>query len=188
MRASRTRWPRFPGMKDTVLVAGSLSKTYAMTGWRIGFVLAPAPIIGGIVKLQSHSTSNPTSIAQKAAIEALCGPQDSVTIMLAEYKKRRDYVIARLRQIPGVQANMPQGAFYAYPNVSAAFPRRNRELASVRREAPGRRACRGRARRSFRDARSRPHLLRDFDEGAGARPRPHPQVHRRARLSRPCIG
>jgi aspartate aminotransferase len=111
----------FPGMKETVIVAGSLSKTYAMTGWRVGFVLAPAAVTGAVVKLQSHSTSNVNSIAQKAAIEALRGPQESVTIMLAEYKKRRDYVVARLRQMPGVHANMPDGAFYAYPNVSAAF-------------------------------------------------------------------
>ena len=110
-----------PGAKDTVLVAGSLSKTYAMTGWRIGFVLAPAPVISGIAKLQSHSTSNPTSIAQKAAVEALRGPQESVGIMLAEYKKRRDYVVGRLRAMKGVTAQMPQGAFYAYPNVSAAY-------------------------------------------------------------------
>ena len=111
----------FPGMKETVIVAGSLSKTYAMTGWRVGFVLAPQAVIGGIMKLQSHSTSNVNSIAQKAAIEALRGPQESVGIMLAEYRKRRDYVVARLRQMPGVQANMPDGAFYAYPNVSVAF-------------------------------------------------------------------
>ncbi len=110
-----------PGAKETVLVMGSLSKTYAMTGWRIGFVLGPAALIGGIMKLQSHSTSNPTSIAQKAAIEAVRGPQDSVVQMLAEYRRRRDYVVARLRQIPGVRANEPQGAFYAYPNVSAAY-------------------------------------------------------------------
>jgi len=110
-----------PAAKETVVVAGSLSKTYAMTGWRIGFVLGPAPVVGGIMKLQSHSTSNPTSISQKAAIEAVRGPQESVTTMLAEYRRRRDYVVARLRQIPGVKANEPQGAFYAYPNVSVAF-------------------------------------------------------------------
>jgi aspartate aminotransferase len=109
------------GAKDTVLVVGSLSKTYAMTGWRIGFLLAPAPIIAGVNKLQSHSTSNPTSIAQKAAVEALRGPQDSVGIMLAEYRRLRDYGVALLRQTPGGRANEPQGAFYAYPNVSAAF-------------------------------------------------------------------
>jgi len=114
-----------PGAKDTVLVAGSLSKTYAMTGWRIGFALAPAPVIGAINKLQSHSTSNPTSISQKAAVEALRGPQESVGVMLAEYRKRRDYVIDRLRAMPGVTVNVPKGAFYVYPNISAAFARGN---------------------------------------------------------------
>ncbi len=110
-----------PGAKDTVVVAGSLSKTYAMTGWRIGFALAPAPIIGAMMKLQSHSTSNPTSIAQKAAVEAMRGPQDSVPVMLAEYRRRRDFVVRRLREIPGVTIATPEGAFYAYPNISIAF-------------------------------------------------------------------
>ena len=110
-----------PGAKDTVLVAGSLSKTYAMTGWRIGFALAPAPIIGAMLKLQSHSTSNPASVSQKAAVEALRGPQDSVGIMLAEYRKRRDFVVKRLRAIPGVSCAEPKGAFYAYPNIGVAL-------------------------------------------------------------------
>ena len=110
-----------PGAKETVVVAGSLSKTYAMTGWRIGFALAPAPIISAMIKLQSHSTSNPTSIAQKAAVEAMRGPQDSVPEMLAEYRRRRDFVVNRLRQIPGVSIVTPKGAFYAYPNISVAF-------------------------------------------------------------------
>jgi aspartate aminotransferase len=110
-----------PGAKETVLVAGSLSKTYAMTGWRIGFGLVPAPIVSAMTKLQSHSTSNPTSISQKAAIEALRGPQDSVKVMLAEYRKRRDFVIQRLRAIPGVTCAEPRGAFYAYPNLSVAI-------------------------------------------------------------------
>jgi len=110
-----------PGAKENVLVAGSLSKTYAMTGWRIGFALAPARVIGAMLKLQSHATSNPTSIAQKAAVEALRGPQDSVATMLAEYARRRDFVIARLRAIPGVRCAEPRGAFYAYPNIGVAF-------------------------------------------------------------------
>lgn len=110
-----------PGAKETVVVAGSLSKTYAMTGWRIGFALAPASIIGAMNKLQSHSTSNPTSIAQKAAVEAMRGPQDSIPVMLAEYRRRRDFVIGRLRKIPSVSIVTPKGAFYAYPNVSVAF-------------------------------------------------------------------
>jgi aspartate aminotransferase len=109
------------GAKDKVVVAGSLSKTYAMTGWRIGFALAPQEIIGAMMKLQSHSTSNPTSIAQKAAIEAMLGPQESVGEMLAEYRNRRDFVVARLQKIPGVKITMPKGAFYAYPNISVAF-------------------------------------------------------------------
>jgi aspartate aminotransferase len=110
-----------PGAKETVLVAGSLSKTYAMTGWRIGFGLVPAAIVGAMTKLQSHSTSNPTSISQKAAVEALRGPQESVGVMLAEYHKRRDFVVERLRAIPGVQCANPRGAFYAYPNIGVAI-------------------------------------------------------------------
>jgi len=109
------------GAKETVVVAGSLSKTYAMTGWRIGFALAPAAIIGAMMKLQSHSTSNPTSIAQKAAVEAMRGPQDSIPGMLAEYRRRRDFVVGRLRKIAGISIVMPKGAFYAYPNISVAY-------------------------------------------------------------------
>jgi aspartate aminotransferase len=110
-----------PDAKDNVVVAGSLSKTYAMTGWRIGFALAPKPLIDAMMKLQSHTTSNPTSISQKAAIEALRGPQDSIGIMLAEYRKRRDYVVKRLRAMPGIRIGEPKGAFYAYPNIAAGF-------------------------------------------------------------------
>lgn len=120
-----------PDAKNTVVVAGSLSKTYAMTGWRIGFVLAPTNIIGGIAKLQSHSTSNPTSIAQKAAIEALLGPQDSVAVMLGEYRKRREYVIGRLQAMHGLKTQMPHGAFYAYPNISALFSEKSGILTAL---------------------------------------------------------
>jgi len=112
-----------PDSKDNVLVVGSLSKTYAMTGWRIGYGLMPAPIITAMTKLQSHSTSNPTSIAQRAAAEALRGPQESVSIMLAEYRRRRDFVVAALRKIPGVKCAEPRGAFYAYPNLGVVIGR-----------------------------------------------------------------
>jgi len=111
----------FTDLKNHIVIAGSVSKTYSMTGWRIGYVLAAPDIIGGIVKLQSHSTSNPTSVSQKAALEALTGPQESVGIMLAEYAKRRKFVLDRLRAIPGVKCAEPGGAFYAYPNISAVF-------------------------------------------------------------------
>ena len=110
-----------PGAKETVIVAGSLSKTYAMTGWRIGFGLAPKAVISGLVKLQSHQTSNPTSFAQKGAVEALRGPQDSVGQMLAEYTSRRAFVIEQLRRIPGFSVQEPKGAFYAYPNAGRAM-------------------------------------------------------------------
>ncbi len=112
-----------PGAKDTVLVAGTVSKTYAMTGWRIGYGLTPEPVAQAMLKLQSHSTSNPTSIAQKAAVEALRGSQDSVPRMLAEYRKRRDFVVPRLNRIADVTCTMPSGAFYAYPNISGVLRR-----------------------------------------------------------------
>jgi len=105
--------------RENLLVVGSLSKTYAMTGWRVGYALGPAKLLGNMLKLQSHSTSNPTSIAQKGAVAALRGPQDSVGTMLAEYERRRDRIVAGLRAIPGVRCGMPEGAFYVYPNVEA---------------------------------------------------------------------
>lgn len=110
-----------PGGKDCVIVMGSLSKTYAMTGWRVGFLLGPKFVIDACGKLLTHSTSNPNSIAQKAALEAVRGPQDSIGLMLAEFRKRRDYTLQRLRAMPGVTAQTPQGAFYAYPNISGVF-------------------------------------------------------------------
>jgi len=108
-----------PGAGQTVLVAGSLSNTYAMSGWRIGFGLAPAAIVRALTRLQSRSISYPTSISQKAAVEALRGPQDSVAAMLGECRRRRDLVVGRMRAIPGVQCAEPRGAFYAYPDVGS---------------------------------------------------------------------
>ncbi len=108
-----------PGSKEHVIIAGSLSKTFAMTGWRLGYVLAPEPLIQAVVKLASQSTSNPTSISQYAALEALRGPMDSVATMLAEYSRRRARIVAGLRAIPGVRCNEPQGAFYVFPSVAA---------------------------------------------------------------------
>lgn len=105
--------------RENLLIVGSLSKTYAMTGWRVGYALGLPMLLGNMLKLQSHSTSNPTSIAQKAGVEAMRGPQDSVQAMLAEYACRRDIIVNGLRGIPNVRCNMPEGAFYAYPNVGA---------------------------------------------------------------------
>ncbi len=112
-----------PGMKETVIVAGSLSKTYAMTGWRIGYAAGPAQAIAAAVNLQSQSTSNPTSISQKAGVEALNGPQDTITTMVKEFAWRRDDIYQRLLAIPGVTTPKPGGAFYIFPNFSAYFDR-----------------------------------------------------------------
>ncbi len=109
--------------RERMVIVGSLSKTYAMTGWRLGYALAPAAVVSAMQKLQSQSTSNPTSIVQKAAVTALSGPQECVSDMRSEYIKLRDHVVNGLRALPGIQCTMPQGAFYAYPNVSAFFGR-----------------------------------------------------------------
>jgi len=105
--------------RENLLIVGSLSKTYAMTGWRVGFALGNRDLLRSMLKLQSHSTSNPTSFAQRAAVEALNGPQDSVQTMLAEYQRRRNRIVEGLRAIPGIKCNMPEGAFYVYPNIGA---------------------------------------------------------------------
>jgi aspartate aminotransferase len=111
------------GDREHLLVVGSLSKTYAMTGWRVGFALGANKLLVNMLKLQSHSTSNTTSIAQAAGVEALRASQDTVRAMLAEYRLRRNHMVEGLRAIPGVRCTMPQGAFYAYPNVSAYLNR-----------------------------------------------------------------
>jgi aspartate aminotransferase len=104
--------------KDHIVVLGSLSKTYAMTGWRAGFALAPKPVIANLSKLQSQSTSNATSFVQKAAIAALAGSQQCVQEFRSEFIDLRDYMLSKLTQIPGVTCTKPEGAFYVYPNIS----------------------------------------------------------------------
>jgi aspartate aminotransferase len=116
--------------KERIVVLGSLSKTYAMTGWRLGYALAPAAVVSAMAKLQSQSTSNPTSIVQKAAVAALNGPQECVAQMRREYIELRDHVVKGLRSIPGVTCTMPEGAFYAYPNISSFLGRGNVKSAS----------------------------------------------------------
>ncbi len=113
-----------------MIIVGSLSKTYAMTGWRLGYALAPAALVGAMQKLQSQSTSNPTSIVQKAAVAALNGPQQCVADMRSEYIRLRDHVVNGLRSIEGVKCTLPEGAFYAYPNISAFIGRSGIKSAS----------------------------------------------------------
>ncbi len=110
-----------PNSKSNVIVVGSFSKTFAMTGWRLGYVLAPAPLVAAVTKLQSQSTSNPCSITQYAGLAAMRGPMDGVGVMLAEYARRRERIVAGLRAISGVTCTAPQGAFYVFPNISAHY-------------------------------------------------------------------
>ncbi|MDD5223362.1 MAG: pyridoxal phosphate-dependent aminotransferase [bacterium] len=106
--------------KSAVIVDG-VSKSYSMTGWRIGYAAGPSEIIAAMNNIQGQSTSNPTSFAQKGAVEALTGPQDFIGKMREEFSRRRDYIVGRLNAMPGVTCRKPQGAFYAFPNVAALF-------------------------------------------------------------------
>jgi aspartate aminotransferase len=110
-----------PELKARTFVFNGVSKAYAMTGWRIGYLAGPEAAIKAADTLQSQSTSNPSSIAQKAAVEALSGPQDSVATMLAEFAWRRDDIYRRVLDIPGVTTVKPGGAFYIFPNFSAYY-------------------------------------------------------------------
>jgi aspartate aminotransferase len=108
----------FTDCKEHILVLGSLSKSYAMTGWRAGFALGPKPVIAAMSKLQSQSTSNTASMVQRASIAALTGSQECVAEFRADYIKLRDQILAGFKTIPGLTCTVPQGAFYVYPNVS----------------------------------------------------------------------
>jgi aspartate aminotransferase len=108
-------------IKKLTLVVNAVSKTYSMTGWRIGYAAGPDDIIAAVTKIQSQNISNPTSISQKAAVEALDGSQHVVAEMVKEFKKRRDYIVEKLNSIPGVSCMNPQGAFYVFPDISSLF-------------------------------------------------------------------
>ena len=110
-----------PELKDRTFILNGLSKTYAMTGWRIGYLAGAAAAIEGATNLQSQSTSNPNSIAQKAGVAALSGPQEAVAKMVAEFAWRRDDVYRRVLEIPGVSSTKPGGAFYIFPNFSSYY-------------------------------------------------------------------
>jgi aspartate aminotransferase len=111
-----------PRLKNRGILFNSLSKTYAMTGWRVGFAAGPKEVIGAAGRLQSQNSGNPNSIAQAAAVEALNGPQDDVKVMAEEFRKRRQLIVDRVRAVPGFGLpNIPSGAFYVFPNVSALF-------------------------------------------------------------------
>ncbi len=110
-------------LRSRLCIAGSFSKTYAMTGWRVGYALASREWTREMLKVQGHSTSNPNSIAQSAAVEALNGPQDSVRAMLEEYTARRGWLLEALKEIPKISCQEPEGAFYAFPSVRGCLGR-----------------------------------------------------------------
>jgi aspartate aminotransferase len=110
-----------PEVREKTVLVNCVSKTYAMTGWRIGWAMGPKEIIKAMDSIQSHSTSNPTSFAQAGAVAALEGPQDSVGLMVNEFKQRRDLMLDLLSQIPGVTVVKPTGAFYMFVNVSGHY-------------------------------------------------------------------
>lgn len=108
-----------PKLPDLAIVINGVSKSYSMTGWRIGYAAGPKEIISAMSNVQSHATSNPTSIAQKAALAAISGQQDCITEMVDAFDRRRKYIVERLNSIKGISCPMPHGAFYVFPNVSA---------------------------------------------------------------------
>lgn len=112
-----------PELRDRTVIVNSVSKTYAMTGWRLGYAAAPVDVIKAMGTIQGQSTSNPTALVQAAAAEALAGPQDELPPMVDEFRWRRDYVLERFGRIAGVSCVKPGGAFYAFPDVSELFPR-----------------------------------------------------------------
>jgi aspartate aminotransferase len=120
-----------PALKERTLTINGVSKAYAMTGWRIGYGAGPVELIKPMVKLQSQSTSNASSVAQAAALEALLGPQDYVRERTAIFQQRRDTVVQKLNAIPGISCHVPDGAFYVFPTCAALMGKRTAQRRAV---------------------------------------------------------
>lgn len=116
-----------PRLRERTITMNGCSKAYAMTGWRLGFCGAPVTLVRAMDKLQSQSTSNPSSISQAAAIEALTGPQDSIAAMVKVYEERRDLVVSLLNETPGITCHKPEGAFYVFPSIHGSIGRTSRK-------------------------------------------------------------
>ncbi len=115
----------YPELKDKTVIVNGASKTYSMTGWRIGYTAANKNIISGMSIIQGQSTSNPTSISQYAALESITGPQDFIKEMVSKFQERRDYIVAELNSIDGIVCNKPEGAFYVFPDISLLLKKKN---------------------------------------------------------------
>ena len=160
---------------NLTLTVNGFSKPYAMTGWRLGYVAAPEGVAKSIDSLQSHSTSNPTSFAQKGALAAYKGPQDCVAQMVAEYTKRRDLICGLLDAIPQLKYVKPQGAFYVLVDISGHGPELDPVCRAPARQAKGR----GRARHRLRRRQDHPDFLRDQHGEHHQRPQAHRDLRRR---------
>jgi aspartate/methionine/tyrosine aminotransferase len=121
---------KFPGMQERTIILDGFSKTYAMTGWRLGYGVMPEELAKLVTKLQINSTSCTSSFSQMAAIEALTGPQRDAELMVEEFKRRRDTIVAGLNSIPGFRCHTPRGAFYVFPNITGTG-KNSRELADI---------------------------------------------------------
>ena len=189
-----------PRLYERTLTVNGVSKAYCMTGWRIGYAGGPEPLIKAMAMIQSQSTSNPTAVAQWAAVEALNGPQDFIPKHNKIFKERRDLCVSMLNQANGIQCPKPEGAFYVYPSCAGT----DRQDGADRQEARDRRGFRHRAARSRRRRRGAghavrrrpgvPHLLRDRDLGARRSLHAHPALLRKLEVGfcgadtpAPCI-
>ncbi len=162
-----------------------LSKAYCMTGWRLGYAGGPEPLINAMRKLQSQSTSNPCSITQWAAVEALDGPQDFIAANNAKFVERRDLVVAMLNQASGLRCPKPEGAFYVYPSCAGAIGKTSASGKVIATDedfatdaAGGGRRCR-RPWRRVRELAGVPRLVRDVERGARGSLPAHPALLRK---------
>ena len=181
---------RRPELRDRVIFVDSLSKTYGMPGWRVGFIAGPESVAKAVTTLNSNHITNLPEVITAAAVAALSGPQDVPTAKCAEFAGKRDQVMAAMRAIPGVVCPQPQGAFYVFPDISVRVrqepqrheDRQRRRLLQRAARSQGRRLRAGlRVRRAARDA----HLLHLPERATGAGPAAHPAVLRRTGLTLP---
>ena len=178
-----------PRLLERTVTINGVSKAYAMTGWRIGFAGGPREMIAGMAKIQSQSTSNPSSISQHAAIAALDGPQDSIPERRAVFQERRDLVVGMLNEADGIECATPEGAFYVYPSCAGMIGRTTpggETLANdedVARYFPGGRGRGGRVRGGVRPGALLPHLLRHLHRGADRGVFAHPAGGEQALLT-----